>query len=56
VLLPADYNGDGTTDIASYRASDGVWVIRNQPWVHFPAAAGDVLLPLHPLHPPRVVP
>ena len=45
MLLPADYDGDGDTDIAFFRPSTGVWVVRDQPWVHFPAHADDVLLP-----------
>jgi hypothetical protein len=41
----ADFDGDGDSDIGFYRASTGVWVIRNQPWVHFPAQPEDVLMP-----------
>ena len=31
----SDYNGDGTTDIAVYRRSTGVWFVGNQPWVQY---------------------
>ena len=30
VPVPGDYNGNGTTDIAIYRPSEGVWYVKNQ--------------------------
>lgn len=33
--VPADYNGDNTTDLAWYRDSDGTWFIKGQPPVQF---------------------
>jgi subtilisin family serine protease len=40
--VPYDFDGDGDTDIGYYRPSTGVWVVHNQEWVFFPAAAGDI--------------
>ncbi len=40
----ADFDGDGTTDIAVFRASEGVWLKPGQPNVYL-GAAGDVPAP-----------
>ena len=56
VLVPADYDGDGDSDLAYYNAGNGVWVIRNQEWLHFPAQPADILLPLPAVLRARTVP
>ena len=35
VPVPADYNGDRSTDVAVYRPSTGTWYVRNQMTVQF---------------------
>ncbi len=41
---PADYNGDGTDDLAVFRPSDGAWRVRNQFTVQW-GDPGDVPVP-----------
>jgi hypothetical protein len=48
VLLPADYDGDGDTDLAFYRPSTGLWAIRGHEWVSFAGLADDVPTMLPP--------
>ena len=43
--MPADYDGDGDTDVAVFRPSSGVWFVRNGPTVQF-GTSGDYPLPL----------
>jgi hypothetical protein len=41
----ADFDGDGDTDVAIYRPSDGVWYVKGQPFVQWGGQAGDVPVP-----------
>ena len=41
---PADFDGNGTTDISVFRPAAGAWLIRNQPTV-FLGAEGDIPVP-----------
>jgi hypothetical protein len=44
--VPGDYDGNGTTDIAIYRASEGVWYVKGQPpFLQWGGQAGDVPVP-----------
>jgi len=43
--VPGDYDGNGTTDIAVFRPSTGVWYVRNGATVAW-GASGDRPLPL----------
>ena len=46
VPVPGDYDGDGDTDIATYRSSEGVWYVKDQPpFVQSGGQAGDVPVP-----------
>lgn len=38
---PADFDGDGTTDVSVFRPSTGQWFVENQPTVFF-GTAGDI--------------
>ena len=41
-----DFDGDGDTDIATYRSSEGVWYVKDQPpFVQWGGAAGDIPVP-----------
>ena len=42
----ADFDGDGETDLANYRPSEGVWYVKDQlPFVQWGGQAGDVPVP-----------
>ncbi len=43
--VPGDYDGDGNTDVAIYRPSDGVWYIKDQSFWQWGGQAGDVPVP-----------
>ena len=46
VPVLGDYDGNGTTDIAVYRPSDGAWYVKDQPpVVQWGGQAGDVPVP-----------
>ena len=40
-----DFDGDGDTDVAIYRPSDGVWYVKGQPFAQWGGQAGDVPVP-----------
>ncbi len=47
IPAPGDYDGDGTTDVAVFRPSNGVWFVNdiaNTPW----GTSGNVPLPQPP--------
>ena len=44
VLEPGDYNGDGTSDIAVFRGTSGLWAVRNVTRVYF-GVSSDALAP-----------
>jgi hypothetical protein len=39
--VPGDYDGNGTTDLAVWRPSNGTWYVRNQAITQW-GEAGDV--------------
>ena len=50
--MPGDYDGNGTTDIAVFRPSEGVWYVRDQaPYLQSGATSCDIPLPLPYAHP-----
>jgi hypothetical protein len=42
--VPGDYDGDGDTDIAVYRPSNGKWYVKSLAVFHW-GAAGDIPVP-----------
>ena len=44
VIVPGDYNGDGSTDRAVYRPSTGIWFVQGQGSVQF-GIPGDIPVP-----------
>ena len=46
IPVPGDYNGDGTTDIAIFRPSEGIWYIKDQVTTMWGQITGDIPLPL----------
>jgi hypothetical protein len=42
--VPGDYDGNGTTDIAVFRPSSGIWFVRNGTTVAW-GTSGDVPVP-----------
>ena len=45
IPVPGDYDGNGTTDIAIYRPSNGRWYVRDQFTVQYGGIIGDVPVP-----------
>jgi hypothetical protein len=45
--VPGDYNGDGTSDVAVFRPSNGVWYVHNGRTAAWGTQA-EVPLPLAP--------
>ncbi len=44
--MPADYDGDGSHDIAVFGPSSGTWFVRNGGFPFAWGTAGDIPLPL----------
>jgi hypothetical protein len=45
IPVPGDYDGDGRTDVAVFRPSDGYWFVQDAAATRW-GAEGDVPLPL----------
>jgi hypothetical protein len=47
IPVPGDYNGDGSTDVAVFRPSEGMWYIQGQPFMMW-GGSGDIPLSQKP--------